>query len=475
MIASTSSVTMLRSDPRLAILPFTYRGPEEHAYLGDTFADELIDALCRTRGLAVLASGATAGYRDKRDPRVVGRELDVDAVVDGAVQSAGPRVRVSARLSDAKTGVQLASEKCEGEIADVFDLQDTLTRRVAEALRVSITTAAQGVAAPAEAVELYLRGRKQLRDFEYSGETGAVSLFGKALEMAPDLAPAAAAYAIACVRAWFIPGLEQGKDFGALARAAVARALEVAPALAETHFATALFASHEGDHMRMARELRTALRIAPAYADALEWLGMLEVETGRTARGVERIELAAGLDPTLTLGHIALARHHALEGDDARFFHYIDLLENGPHAGRLSVLQLLFRRAGWRRDLDAMRAVEARLPAGDGAPQHMAHLHADVVLGRASGASVVERVRKILAFDQSPRFRVFSGQLACEICGIAGEVEEGIAQLDVTSRMALVDLAWIERCPALDSLRSHPEFERARARVQKRVDEIWSE
>src|SRR5262249_40969893 len=118
----------------LAVLPFVYRGPRDHDDLGDAITDELVDELCRTRGLRILGSGATAKFRDTRDPRAVGADLGAHAVVDGTVQLAGERVRITARLLDAASGVQLWSDRHEGSLGDLFALQASIARRVAEEL-----------------------------------------------------------------------------------------------------------------------------------------------------------------------------------------------------------------------------------------------------------------------------------------------------------------------------------------------------
>src|SRR5690606_21645162 len=84
----------------LAVLPFAYRGPPDDAHLADVLTDELIDLLSMTRGLKVPSRGATGRCQQGRDPRELGQSLGVDAIVDGTVQSAGQRIRISARLVD---------------------------------------------------------------------------------------------------------------------------------------------------------------------------------------------------------------------------------------------------------------------------------------------------------------------------------------------------------------------------------------
>jgi TolB-like protein len=189
----------------LAVLPFRYVGPPDQSYLGDALTDELIDVLSRTRGLRVLGSGATAKYRSERDPRAVGADLGVDAVVDATVQASAKQVRVAARLVEVATGTQLWSDKFESGLEDLFELQDRISKRIAEALRVELSTTANAEDVSAEAVSLYLRGRRKLTAFQVIGTDGAIELLEQCIELAPHLQPAIACHAIACLRAWFMP------------------------------------------------------------------------------------------------------------------------------------------------------------------------------------------------------------------------------------------------------------------------------
>ena len=112
----------------LAILPMRYRGPADLDYLGESLAEELIDVLSRTRGLKVLSLGATSRFKDERDPVRIANELAAEATIDGTVQLAGPRVRISARLVD-REGVQQWTETFDAPFEDVFALQESMGRR----------------------------------------------------------------------------------------------------------------------------------------------------------------------------------------------------------------------------------------------------------------------------------------------------------------------------------------------------------
>jgi serine/threonine-protein kinase len=118
----------------LAVLPFEAHAPPEMAFLGNSLAQELVDALSRTRGLRVLAFGATRD-RGAQDPCSVGRAVGADTIVAGTVQTSGERVRVSVRLIEVATGVQIYSGRFDKQLEDVIEMQEIVSQRIADAAR----------------------------------------------------------------------------------------------------------------------------------------------------------------------------------------------------------------------------------------------------------------------------------------------------------------------------------------------------
>src|SRR5690606_7745045 len=133
----------------------------------------------------------------------IGKSLGAEAIVTGSVLASGERVRVSARLVDVDNGVQLWSDRFDRGLEDVFELQEIVSQRIADALRVELDTAAHRFRASAEAIDLYLRARRELGTPGTPRAGEAVALLEQSLAQAPDFAPAMAAHAIACVRAWW--------------------------------------------------------------------------------------------------------------------------------------------------------------------------------------------------------------------------------------------------------------------------------
>ena len=460
-----------RASRALAVLPFRYRGPSEHAYLGDGLAEELTDVLSRTRGLRVKGSGATARFRDERDPKTVGDALSVDAIVDGSVQSTGQLLRVSVRLLDVESGTQLWSDKFEAPLEELFEVQETVSRRVAEALRVSIDAGATRGDAPAEAVDAYLRGRRALSLSKLGGPGGAVSLFEEALALAPSFTPAVAAHAVATLRGWFTPGEGDPRDWAQEVERSVARAKALAPDVAETQLAAGLYAVHTASYAEAGQALGRALAIAPTFAAAHHALGSMAIETGRLQRGVKHLRAAIDLDPTLELAFIDLARSHALAGDREATRR---VLARHEAEGHPTPLPLRMRIAAWYGELDELLSL---LPAIEESAQPLtrfAAIYARLLLRRISIGEGEALLEQKIPRAASPRFVALAMQSGAEIFSAMGDLERAESYLGRAVAAGMVDVEWLDRCPMLSPLRGRPIFLEARRQCRQRADAFWS-
>ncbi len=467
---STGFVSARPAKRGLAVLPFKYRGPPEDAYIAESLTDELIDALSMTRGLNVPAIGATKKLADDRDPARVAAELGVQAFVDGTVQRTGDKIRIAARLIDTTTALQTWSEHYTGDLQDVFELQDRMARRIAETLRVELGTLAHRGEACNEAIELYLRARQ--RHFGgFDPETNSVLLFERCLALAPDFAPALAGHALACIMAWFLPGYRGLRDWAKASREAVERALQKASDLAETHYAAARFAAQLGDYGQAARRLATALEIAPTYPDAHEYLGTLQVESGRVREGLQHIALAMQLDPTLFVGRIAIARHKAVTGDIEGFERDLAALRSDVPSRGIQLSLLETRVAAWAGDLDRVRRVTAQFERATGPTVGNVRMLGRIYRGEADGKALEADWDP--REDDNPRFMAVLWQMMCEAAALHGRLDEAIGHLQRADASNLVDLEWLERCPTLAPLREREEFRVVADAVGRRAQAVW--
>ena len=124
-----------RPPPSIAVLPFVNIGTvAENDYFCEGLAEELINALTQIKGFFVVARGSAFSFRGKQiDIREIGRRLNVDTILEGSIQKAGDRLRVTAQLIDAGNGYQFWSERFDRQMTDVFAIQDEITLAIVKA------------------------------------------------------------------------------------------------------------------------------------------------------------------------------------------------------------------------------------------------------------------------------------------------------------------------------------------------------
>ncbi|MFL5353416.1 protein kinase domain-containing protein [Archangium sp.] len=458
----------------VALLPLRYQGPRDFEYLGDSLSEALIDQLSRSRGLRVPGGGVTARFRDARDPRTVGRELGVELVVDGTVQSAGPAVRVSIRLLEAQSGTQLWSGRFEYPSNDAFELQDRLVPRITEELRGEAVLAVWRASIPPEALALYRQADTELHGaFRGGHDGGPLAMLDSCLELAPDFVPAIALHAIASLRVSFMGMRASARADAEAARASVERALHLAPGMAATHLARAMLAAQQDDWRTSVAALRTALDIAPWHAPTLQYLGSLQCEAGRADEGLVRLRLAYELSPTLVTALFELARCSALRGkmDDYRWA--LERLAASP-THRTVAESLRCRVAGWTRNQEELRRSLAEAAQDSDFISQMNGRYASAVLGEVDARSLVPYFEGAIAQSHSPRFVSLMCQISAEVLGLCGHAEQALVYFQRAADTALIDLEWIDRCPALQPLRALPGFAEGRRKVRARVESLWT-
>jgi non-specific serine/threonine protein kinase len=189
----------------VAVLYFeNLSGAKEDEYLRDGITEDVITDLSKIRGLNVYSRPTVLAFRDKPvTPAQVGQQLGATHVLTGTLRRAGARLRISAQLVDTHTDFSLWSERFDREMKDVFEVQDEMARKIAEALRVTLTPEELEALAvkPTEnlqAYDLYLRGKRYARRLTRQDLEFALQMFENAVNIDPSFALAYAACANAC-------------------------------------------------------------------------------------------------------------------------------------------------------------------------------------------------------------------------------------------------------------------------------------
>ena len=185
----------LPDKPSIAVLPFeNMSGDQDQEYFADGMVEDIITELARLPWLFVIARNSSFTYKGRAvDVKQVGRELGVRYVLEGSVRRAGSRVRIIGQLIDAATGAHLWADRFDGELADVFDLQDRVTASVVGVItprleQAEIERAKRKPTDSLSAYDYHLRGMAAFHRFSRAGNAEALALFTRAAELDPTTA-----------------------------------------------------------------------------------------------------------------------------------------------------------------------------------------------------------------------------------------------------------------------------------------------
>ncbi len=204
-VSNAPAPTAAPSKKSIAVLYFENQsGVKEDEYLRDGITEDVITELSKIRGLNTFSRPTVLAFRDKPvTPAQIGQQLGAAYVLTGTVRRAGARLRISAQLVDTHTDFPLWSERFDREMKDVFEVQDEMARKIAEALRVTLSPQELEALAdkPTEnpqAYDLYLRGKRYARRLTRQDVEFALQMFENAVALDPSFALAYAACANAC-------------------------------------------------------------------------------------------------------------------------------------------------------------------------------------------------------------------------------------------------------------------------------------
>ena len=288
----------------LAVLPFhSLTGPDGE-YLGLGMADALITRLGSTKMLIVRSTGAVHKYLGSDvDPVAAGHELQVDAVLDGSIQSAAGRLRATVRLLRVSDGATLWAEAFDERRNDIFSLQDSISEQVAEGLTLQLTDAQRTLLTrrdtdDTEAYHSYLKGRFFWNKRTKDGFQRGLAFFREAVERDPTYARAYTGVADSYIGLTYYQ-YERPHEAMPRAKAAALKALEIAPSLAEAHVSLAhILGNYDWDWTAAEREWRQAILLDPEYATAHQWYAVHYLTpAGRLEEALAEARRAQQLDP----------------------------------------------------------------------------------------------------------------------------------------------------------------------------------
>lgn len=446
----------------IAVLPFklTGSGEEDGEYLGVGLADALVTRLSNVRELVVRPTSAVVRYSSPgQDILEAGRELRVSAVLDGRVQRASGRVRVTVQLVSVEEGATLWAEKFDERWTDIFTLQDSISEQAAAALTVRLTREEReglrkhGTESP-EAFQAYLRGRSCWNRFVEEDLRKAVEFFQLAIEFDSSYALAHCGVAD-CYNFVGLHGVLQPSVAFSKAKAAAERALEIDDTLAEGHTPLGFAAFfYDWDWAEAESAFRRAIRLNPSYATAHHLYAFMLTALGRHEDALAEIRKAKEVDPLSLLINDAMGFcywnsrrfdlaeaqcHQTIARDPAFFMARYGLAMTYAHTGR------------HEEGIEEAR-VAARL--SHDSPLALATLgHACAVAGRLREAEeLLERLRRMSQLGYVPPYYLAT------VCVGLGRADESIEFLERAVECRDGWLTWLGVEPRFDPLRRDPRF-----------------
>jgi TolB-like protein/class 3 adenylate cyclase/tetratricopeptide (TPR) repeat protein len=305
-VVSHSQALPLPDKPSVAVLPFTnMSGDPDQDYFADGIVEEIITSLSRFKALFVIARNSSFTYMGRAvDVKQVGRELGVRYVLEGSVRKAANRVRITGQLVDASTGAHLWANRIDGEIGDIFDLQDQVTESVVGAIapaveKAEIERAKRKPTESLDAYAIYLRGMAKVYQFaSQEANEEALRLFYRAIELDPDFASAygraASCYARLKADGWIVVTPKEITEVMRLTQKAIELGRDDAIALAASGWALAFVVRDLG---AAAALMDRALVLNSNLAEAWRFSGWVKSWLGEPEAAIERFARAMRLDP----------------------------------------------------------------------------------------------------------------------------------------------------------------------------------
>jgi eukaryotic-like serine/threonine-protein kinase len=310
-----------RSIDSVAVLPFVNDSNDPNAeYLSDGIAESITRSLSQLPNLKVMSRNAVFQFKDKNlDPQEVGRNLKVGAVLAGRLVKQGDRLIIKTELIDVSDGSQLWGAEYNNTLADIFSVQEEISRKISEKLRVRLTgedeeKLAKRYTKDAEAYGLYLKGRYFWNKRDEAGLRNGIKYFQEAEQKDPTYALAYSGLADSYSLLSDI-GVVKPSDEMPKARAAAQRAVDIDPTLAEAYTSRAFVKlAYDWDWLGAEADFKKALELNPKYPTAHQWYASYLMQMGKFEPAKKEIEQAHQLDPlspiiNSNLGHYAYYEH----------------------------------------------------------------------------------------------------------------------------------------------------------------------
>ena len=452
----------------IAVMPFVNEGGKaELEYLSDGMTDTLISSLSQLPSLSVKARSSVFRYKGKEtNPQTIGKELNVQAILNGRIAQRGDQLTLTLELVDAQTENIIWSEQYNRQQADIVALQSEIARNVSTKLRSKLSGAeeqkvAKTYTANPEAYQLYLKGLYHWNKRTAESLKTSVDYFNQAIEKDPNYAQAYAGMALAYV---IFPQYSAGKPAESLpkANAAARKALALDDTLAEAHTALgSILFYFERKIPESDREYQRAIELNPNYATAHQWYaGGNLVSTQRFDQAIAEGRRAVELDPLSLIANVELAAIYTYSRQhDQGIAQLRKVIEMDPnwYLARMVLCQIHNYKGQY-----AEAIAECEKARGlDDDPAVLSYL----AFGYAESGKRDEALKVVAKMHELAKQRYVPAYGFAFAYAALGDKDQAFQWLERSLQDGGWEITFLKVDPAMDSLRSDPRFNELVRRV----------
>jgi tetratricopeptide (TPR) repeat protein len=403
-------------------------------------------------------------YEDgAQDSAEAGRALDVDSILDGSIQRAGDRVRVTVRLIHTGSKSQIWAAQFDEKLSDIFTMQDAISAQVAKSLSLNLSEAERqrvrkNYTEDVEAYQAYLKGRYFLNR-RAQGDTGrTIEHFEQAIRLSPDYALAYAGLADGySIRAYRTRTSENRELSYTQAKRAALKAIEIDDGLAEAHASLGIILrGADWDWLQSEKAFKRAIELNPNYPDAHHYYALLLVTLGRVDEALSEITAAQQLDPLSLVinadkAHMLIFARRPAEAIEVAK----KALEMDHQFARLHYM-LMFGYLEVRAFDEAIREAQSVSQSEGTEPIFQMSITGCAYAGSGDRRKAVEIVDKLQALTDENSPALVQG---AAVCSELGDKDRAFGLLERAFAVRDDRLLWIKVDPRFDNLRADQRYE----------------
>lgn len=449
--------------PSIAVLPFVNMSADkEQEYFCDGLSEEIINALTQLEDLRVIARTSAFSFKGT-DAKIsdIGKELNVETVLEGSVRKAGNRLRITAQLIDVDGGHHMWSERYDREMDDVFAIQDEITLAIVDKLKPKLLgeETEEGVCGchpmNVQAYDFYLRGRWFWNRMTGESLKKAIEYFEKTIALAPDCAMAYTGLADSYNTLPIFSPISPRETYSKAKEAAL-KALEIDDALGEAHASLAsILVRYEWDWEGSEKEHKRALELNPGYATGHQFYAMYLSFLKRYDEALAEMKTAHELDPLSIIINAGLGNmYHNMGMNDQAIYTLNRSIEMDPDYA-LSHLFLGFAYLGKSMIEEATLEFQKAKEAKVGMSSVLEALIGEAYYNMDQKGEAKEIFDNLL---ERPRQSYISQYALARTHFVLGDIDEGFECLERAYEERDHWLCFLQTHPILPSIEDDPRF-----------------